>query len=610
MSGICGWLGTAPSERPDLAVSAMAAKLSGRSGEQLLSGSTPSSGMAVYARETGNLAQLDGMWCAIDGQIEGVEVAAAGGSARAALEAYRRNGPDFLTRLRGSFALALVDAERSTALLAVDRRGVKRLAYRVTPDGALFFASSIDALGAHPACHLELSPQSIFDYLHLSVVPAPHSIFRDVNKLMAGEYLLFRNGRASTHRHWEPPPEEEGRDDDELYRELVECLRAAVRRSIADADNAVTGVFLSGGLDSSTVLGLSTEVFGPPVKAFTIGFDAEAYDELHYAQIAVRHFSSAHHTYYVTPRDAAHLLPRICARYDEPFGNSSAVPAFFCADLAVRNGVQLMLAGDGGDEIFAGNERYVQQQVFDLYCRLPAPLRATIEGALRILPGRTSLPIVRKAASYVRRARTPMPDRMMTYSFLGPDRLAEVFEPDFLASVDPDGPLEALRRIYRRHDAGPLLRRMLQFDMQFTLADNDLRKVTSMCELAGVDVRFPFLDEAVIDLGARLPADRLIRGRRLRDFYKRALRGILPEPILQKRKHGFGMPVRFWIAQDTELRTALGDAFSSLRTRGIVRPAFLDRLLSDRETQASGQFGQLGWYLAVLEGWLASRGFG
>jgi asparagine synthase (glutamine-hydrolysing) len=590
----------------------MVAQLPASPGERPASASASSAGLALRSRDPANFAEEGGVWCAVDGRIEGSEPPArsAGGTARAILEAYRQNGVGFLEGLRGSFALTLVDAERRVALLAVDRRGVKRLAYQLAADGTLIFASSIDALRGHPGGRFELSAQAIFDFLHLSVIPAPQSIFRDVSKLLAAEYLLLEDGRLSTGRYWEPPSEKQGRNVDELCAETVECLRGAVRRSIAGGGGDVTGAFLSGGLDSSTVLGLATEAFGPPVKAFTIGFDTELYDELDYASIAVRQFAASHHTCTVTPADAAALLPKIGAVYDEPFGNSSAVPTFICADLARQHGIALMLAGDGGDEIFAGNERYVQQQVFDIYGRLPAPLRVAIEGTFRVLPGSASLPVLRKAAGYVRRARTPMPDRMMTYSFLGGDRLNEVFEPDFLRVVDPDGPLEALRRTYRRHEAGPLLRRMLQYDMQVTLADNDLRKVTAMCELAGVEVRFPFLDEAVIDLGARLPADLLIRGYRLRDFYKRALRGILPEPILRKRKHGFGMPVRFWIAQDTALRTAAGDAFASLKSRGIVRPDFLDRLLSDRDAQAAGGFGQLGWYLAVLEGWLASRRLG
>lgn len=612
MSGLCGWLGGRPVTQPDSVLAAMAGALPAAPGDALATSAGETAALALRSPGAALVQIADGIWCAVDGEVAWTDGTAlpAGPLAEQVVEAYRRHGPELLARLRGSFSLALVDLRRHVALVAVDRRGVKHMAWQLAPDGTLLFASNIDALRGHPAGRFDLSPQAIFDYAHLSVVPAPQTIFRDVRKLHAAEYLLFENGRVSLGRYWEPPAEIGGRDVGTLCRATVDGLRDAVRRAMDGADGGGTGAFLSGGLDSSTVLGLATEHLGRPVKSFTIGFDSEIYDEQHYARIAAEHFASPHFTYHVTPADAAALLPRIAAAYDEPFGNSSAVPTFFCAGLAREHGIRLMLAGDGGDEIFGGNERYVQQQVFDLYYRLPGAARSALEAGLLGLPGVGALPVLRKAASYVRRARTPMPDRMLTYSFLGGDRLNEVFEPDFLAQVDPDGPLSALRRTYARHSEGPLLRRMLQFDMQVTLADNDLRKVTTMCEQAGMPVRFPFLDEAVIDFGATLPADLLIRRFRLRDFYKRAFKGILPDPTLQKQKHGFGMPVRFWIAQDTALREAIGDALMALKGRGIVRAGFLDRLMQDREQQAAGAFGQLGWYLAVLEGWLEHRRLG
>jgi asparagine synthase (glutamine-hydrolysing) len=224
------------------------------------------------------------------------------------------------------------------------------------------------------------------------------------------------------------------------------------------------------------------------------------------------------------------------------------------------------------------------------------------------LPGGERIPGFRKLRSYVQRARVAMPDRLQTYNYLAGPRLTEVFEPGFLESVDRDGPMQVLRRAYGRSAAGSLLRRMLQFDMQVTLADNDLRKVNAMCDLAGVAVRFPFLDESVVEFGATLPASLLIRRFRLRDFYKRAMRDVLPPAVIAKRKHGFGMPIRHWIAGDTPVRPAVADALAGLKSRGIIRPVFIDRLLSDSAGQVAGQYGQLAWYMAVLERWLAAHG--
>ena len=612
MSGLCGWLGIGGEGPADqAAIAAMAARLAPAPGGAPATRCAPRAALALRTpAERALFADGDVLWCAISGDVSWSEpslaaLAADQGQGRALADAYRHHGAGCLRYLRGSFALAVVEPAKSTALLAVDRVGVQRLTYRAV-DGGLLFATSIDGLRAHPSFTGALSAQAIFDYLHLSVIPGPDSVYRDVRKLLPGECLEFAGGRATLRSYWQPPPEPDAAPPfADLARGMVDHLQGAVDRALEGVEAGRVGAFLSGGLDSSTVLGLATRRLGAPVKSFTIGFDTEGFDERGYADIAARHYRSEHHIYNVTPADAAALLEQVATAYDEPFGNSSTVPTFFCARLARDHGVTLMLAGDGGDEVFAGNERYVQQEVFELYSRVPAAARRVLEPALLACP---SLPGLRKLRSYIQRARAAMPDRLYTYSFLAGPRLAEVFEPSFLQSVDPDGPMGTLRRAYARGASGSMLRRMLQFDMQVTLADNDLRKVTAMCDLAGVGVRFPFLDQAVVEFGAGVPADLLIRRFRLRDFYKRAMRDLLPPEVIAKRKHGFGMPIRHWIAGDTPVRPAVADALEGLKGRGIVRAGFLDRLLADGAGQRAGEYGQLAWYLAVLERWLAAHG--
>jgi asparagine synthase (glutamine-hydrolysing) len=611
MSGLCGWLGVGGGTPADqAAIAAMAARLPATPGSASATRCSLQAALAAVApAERALFADGDTLWCAISGDFcwsdpSLAALAADQGQGRALADAYRRHGAGCLRHLRGSFALAVVEPQKSAALLAVDRVGIERLTYRATGDG-LLFATSIDGLRAHPSFTGALSAQAIFDYLHLSVIPGPDSVYRDVRKLLPGESLEFAGGRATLRSYWQAPPEPEAAPPfADLAQSMVDHLQAAVDRALDGIDGRRVGAFLSGGLDSSTVLGLATRRLGAPVKSFTIGFDTEGFDERSYADIAARHYGSEHHTYNVTPADAAALLDQVATAYDEPFGNSSTVPTFFCARLARDHGVDLMLAGDGGDEVFAGNERYVQQEVFELYSRVPAAARRVLEPALLACPG---LPGLRKLQSYVQRARAAMPDRLYTYNFLSGPRLAEVFEPSFLQSVDPDGPMETLRRAYGRAASGSMLRRMLQFDMQVTLADNDLRKVTAMCDLAGVGVRFPFLDQAVVEFGAGVPTALLIRRFRLRDFYKRAMRDLLPPEVIAKRKHGFGMPIRHWIAGDTPVRPAVTDALEGLKSRGIVRAGFLDRLLADGAGQRAGEYGQLAWYLAVLERWLAAH---
>lgn len=610
MTGLCGWLDL-PANPATAAAMAERLPAGARDRVRLEQGSA--AGLALKSPDAARCwAEGGGLWCAISGDFRWADAALAElaterGPGFALAEAYRRRGSDLLRDLRGRFALAVLEPARGVALLAIDRVGTERLVYRAGSAG-LLFASTIDAVRAHPGFAPELSPQAIFDYLHLSVIPGPDSVYRDMRKLLPGEYLRYEQGRAVVGIYWQPPAEaQNAAPEEELAQTMRDRLQQAVDDAIAGQDAKTVGTFLSGGLDSSTVLGLATRRLGAPVKCFTIGFDTAEFDESSYADIAARYYHAEHHSYSVTAADAASLLERLALTYDEPFGNSSAVPTFHCARLAREHGISLMLAGDGGDEIFAGNERYVQQEVFEIYSRLPAAARRLLEPVLLCVPGGERIPGFRKLQSYVRRARVPMPDRMHTYNFLSGPRLAEVFEPDFLAKVDPDGPMRALRRVYGRAPEGSMLRRMLRFDMQVTLADNDLRKVTAMCELAGMDVRFPFLDEEVVEFGATLPSRLLIRGFRLRDFYKRAMRDILPPEVIAKRKHGFGMPIRHWFASDTPVRPAVADALAGLKSRGIVRPAFLDRLIDDRAGQIAGEYGQLAWYLAVLERWLAAR---
>ncbi len=618
MSGLCGWVGAGSGAPADAArLAAMAARLPASPGVAPASLWQPRAGLALVPESGagGPLPAIQGdgerLWCAIDGEPSWDEPSLAGiarsqGAAPALAAAYDRYGAGLLRHLRGSFALAVVEPEQGRALLAIDRVGIKRLTYQAV-DGLLLFASSIDGLKAHPAFAGTLSPQAIYNYLHHSIIPGPDSIYEGVRKLLPGECLRLEGGRMTVASYWQPPAPPRRASFAALASEMVDRLQAAVERAIDSRGGGEVGAFLSGGLDSSTVLGLATRKVGAPVKSFTIGFDAQGFDERGFADIAARFYRSEHRTYNVTPADAAAMLDRVAAAYDEPFGNSSAVPTYFCARLAGEHGVRLMLAGDGGDEIFAGNERYLQQEVFELYNRVPPVLRRALEPALLGLPGGARIPLLRKLRSYVQRARTAMPDRMQTYNFLTEARVAEVFEPEFRRRVDPEGPLQSLRHAYERCPPGPMLSRMLQFDMQVTLADNDLRKVTAMCGLAEMQVAFPFLDQEVVEFGARVPPRLLLRHFKLREFYKRAMREVLPPEVIAKRKHGFGMPIRHWIAADTPVRHEVAAALTSLKNRGIVRPAFLDRLLADGPGQVAGEYGQLAWYLAVLERWLALR---
>ena len=464
------------------------------------------------------------------------------------------------------------------------------------------FGPSCDVVAAHPAVVLEPDPQAIYNYVYFHMVPGPGTAFAGLRRIPAGHVLLVEPSGERLEPYWRMSFLDISRDDFEpLKREFRSALRSGVEQFSVGSE---CGTFLSGGTDSSTVSGLLSEVAGHAPRTYSIGFEASGYDEMEYARIAARHFRTDHHEYYVTPADVVDAVPKVAAAYDQPFGNASAVPTYFCAKLARQDGTERILGGDGGDELFGGNARYARQYQFAHYERIPRAIRsAVIEPVLLAVPGAGRIPLVRKAQSYIQQASMPMPDRYEAYNLLerlGPEN---VFDPSFLGGVDRHGPREMLRAEYRAARADSLIDRMLALDLKFTLADNDLPKVTRMCDLAGIDVAFPMLHEDVVAFSGKLPPDMKLRGTTLRYFFKEALRDFLPAEIIAKEKHGFGLPAGVWIRDYPPLRTLAFDSLASLRARRLFRSDFLDSLQGEHLHAHPGYYGTMVWILMMLELW-------
>lgn len=598
MPGLCGWTGHGlePGASRRL-VTEMAAPLS-RFDQSPLQHAADSS-CAAAAAGRAQVSIHDGVIVALWGS--------APQDIGSALATAWPDSPESVCRaLAGPFALAIIDTRRERALLAVDRMGAYPLCF-LTHHSALVFASHADALRLHPlAQRLDVDPQSVYDYVYFHVIPSPAHIYRGVQRLLPGEMLVWAGGKATRSRYWKMRFEEDARPSfDSLKERFTGALRDSVREASA---GAITGAFLSGGTDSSTIAGMLGEVSGQPARTYSIGFDAEGYDEMAYARIAARHFGTDHHEYYVTPDDVADAVAEVAQAFDQPFGNASAVPAYLCARLARRDGIERMLGGDGGDELFGGNERYARQKVFACYQSVPGVLRrAVLEPALRVFPLGGRIGMVRKARSYVDQANVPMPARLETYNLLGRYGPGSVFHPDWLAGVDTARPLAGLEETYAASEAASLINRMLELDLKITLADNDLPKVARACELAGVDVAFPFLDHRVVEFSAGLPPSYKLKGLRLRWFFKEALRGFLPEQVIAKQKHGFGLPFGVWLGRNARLRQLSGDSLSDLKQRGIVQARFIDELLSRHLHEHPGYHGTMVWVLMMLEQWFRQR---
>jgi len=612
MSGLCGWVGSVPAAAsPESAIAAMTPVLYRFDGAPLSRELGPGHALAVAApAPRASLVTAHGVSAAFWGMPDFrdeqfAHIATERGPAAALIEAFRSHGPECCARIGGAFAFALIDDVRGEALLAVDRMGIHALTWR-QQGSTLLFASTADAIHAFPGVEVEADWQSILDYVHFHMVPAPVSAFRGEHRLLPGQYLHYRDQRVRLGSYWSPHfVEDEKRPFAELREEFLSLLSDSVRRMSRDVP---TGAFLSGGTDSSTVSGMLGQATGRPAETFSIGFDQQGYDEIEYARIAARHFRTSQHEYYVTAADIAAAIPKLAEIYDQPFGNSSAVPTYCCARYARESGVQLRLGGDGGDELFGGNDRYATQYLYSLYEFLPRPIRAgLLEPVARNLHGATVLPPVRWYRRLVDLASTPMPDRLDAHNLLARIGPSQVFTPDLLSAIDLHHPLKLMRDVYNANGAQSLVNRMLAYDFKFTLADNDLPKVMRSCEAAGLLVDFPMLDDRLVEFSTRLSPDMKLKGTKLRYFFKEALRGFLPDEIIAKTKHGFGLPFGQWLRTHKPLEDIVMGALESLRGRGIVRAQFIDGLLGRHLVEHPGYYGTMAWVLTMLELWFQNH---
>jgi asparagine synthase (glutamine-hydrolysing) len=517
---------------------------------------------------------------------------------------YELEGWQGLRHLRGAFAVALWDPRQDSLWLGADHFGIKQLYYATTPDG-LAFASRPSALLAVPGVSGGVDPQVVYDYLNLRAVSSPASIWKGVRRLPPGHVLMVRRGSLTVEPYWDLEYPERRIGLREAMAATSRHVEEAVAAALGGGPAKETGAFLSGGTDSSTVLGYMARLTGERVPAFSIGFHEERFDELRYADLAARHFNASHEKHIVTADEALGALPALVETYDEPFGNNSAIGTYLCARLAHGCGVRRLLAGDGGDEIFGGNERYASDRVFARYHRLPAVARrGVIEPLLRILPG-GGAGLIGKARRYVRRANLSTARRLYSYAFFAAQEGRGLLAPELLAGVEAEGPWRIVEGHFDAVRATSELNRILYMDIKLTLGDNDLVKVTRTSELAGVGVRFPFLDRPLVEFTATLPADFKVRGLEKRYLFKRAFRSLLPAEILAKRKHGFGIPTSDWLCRHGGFRELARESLLSPWARGLgyFRPGALERLFALHESDRTPYYGDQLWTVLMLHLW-------
>ena len=505
--------------------------------------------------------------------------------------------------LSGQFWLVVFDAINNQIYLVNDHFGMQPCFY-TQQNSVVIVSDSLKKLTSVPELSFTIAEQALFNYMYFHCIPSPNTIFEQVHKLEPGKAVIFKAKAndsilsQSERLLYCPSFNQKKQQASGAHASCLDVIEKAVTKHASDD----CGAFLSGGLDSSTVAGMLAKS-QKPAKTFSIGFTIDGYDETPYAKLTAKHFNTQHEVLYLQPEQAAQEFVKVAQYFDEPFGNSSAMAAYFCAKFAKGQGVSRLLAGDGGDELFAGNERYAKQKKFEIFQQIPLAAQGIAKGIFCQTPiGK--IPFLNKGASYINQAQIPLPDRLESYNFVNRLGVNNIFNRDFLSAVDTQQPIMQQRLRYQDCSSEHMVDQMLYYDWKFTLADNDLVKVNRMCELAGVEVRYPLLDKSVVDFSCTIPAEVKLPGNKLRDFYKESCRGFLAEDTLTKNKHGFGLPFGLWMKENQALKELVLDNLLAFKKRKIVKDSLVDNALNAHESVHAGYYGELIWIMVVLELWL------
>jgi asparagine synthase (glutamine-hydrolysing) len=510
------------------------------------------------------------------------------------VHAYEEWGEGAFAMLRGMFAIALWDSRSRTLLLVRDRVGIKPLHYVVAGD-RLYFGSEIKSILARDESPPVLNLEALDHYLSFLYTPRDATIFAGIRKLPPGHLLRWQDGAFQVRQFWQLPADEQAPASD---AEAIERLRAVLRDAVRShlMSEVPLGAFLSGGVDSSLVVGLAAEASCQPVRTFSIGFGEPQYDEIEHARLVARHFGTDHHEFVVTP-DALGILDHLITAFDEPFGDSSAIPTWYVSELARRH-VTVVLSGDGGDELFGGYDRYLPHPRVASFDRWAGAGSRAVAGA--VWP---RLPHGAKGKNFLRRvARDDHGRYLDQIGYFQRDEKAALLTADVRRQIGAADAEEQLSRHFARLGALPWHGQMMHFDFETYLPEDILVKVDRMSMAHSIESRVPLLDNEVVEYAARLPATVKIRNGRRKHILKEAAKGLVPSQILERRKQGFGAPIDVWFR--TSPRELFADVLLSARARqrGYFEPRFVERLVHEHTAGRRDHAARL-WALLVFELW-------
>jgi asparagine synthase (glutamine-hydrolysing) len=510
------------------------------------------------------------------------------------VHAYEEWGEAAFKRLRGMFGIGLWDRPRRTLLLVRDRAGIKPLHF-AQRNGRLYFGSEIKSLIAAGAVDREIDLQALDHYLSFLYAPRDRSLFKGVRKLPPGHLLRWRDGRADISSYWAIDAAEpfDG-SPEEAATTLRKVLASAVRSHMVS--DVPLGAFLSGGVDSSLVVGLMAEASSKPVQTFSIGFDEPQFDELAHARTVARHFGTEHHEFVVRP-DGLSILDRLVEHFDEPFADSSAIPTWYVSEVA-RKHVTVVLSGDGGDELFGGYDRYLPHPRVSRFDRIGIPGVRRLAGA--VWP---HLPHGARGKNFLRHVSRDDNGRYLdSIAFFQRDERGDLYSADVRRALGTSDAEDYLGAQFQRFAKLPPHSRMMRFDFETYLPEDVLTKVDRMSMAHSIESRVPLLDNDVIDFAATLPAELKIKNGRRKHILKEAVRSLLPAGIIDRKKQGFGVPLGIWF------RGGLTDLFSDVlqaprtRQRGYFDSSFVDRLVHEHLSGGRDHTLRL-WQLVVFELW-------
>ena len=519
----------------------------------------------------------------------------------AIVHAYDQFGADCPKHLRGMFAFAIWNERTQELFLARDRVGKKPLLYAHI-NGQLIFGSEFSALLLHPDVSRDIQPEALDYYLSFMCIPAPLTAYRAIRKLEPGHWLRWRHGEIELQRYWQPDfTKKVDLSEEEAGERTVEILRDAVRVRLMS--EVPLGAFLSGGIDSSAVVALMSQESSERVKTFSIGFDEQDFSELHHARRIAEHVGAEHHEFIVRP-DALEVLPTLVEHYGEPYADSSAVPTYYVAK-ETRKHVTVALNGDGGDESFAGYERYIAMGLTEKYRRVPSFLReSVIKETVNLIP---SSPLKRSRVKSAKRlldaVALPRVDRYARWVSVFNDQTKQpLYSDHFREQTQAADATGILAEWFKRANGIGVVDAMLLTD-QMTYLPNDLLVKVDIATMAvSLEARSPFLDHHVIEFAASLPQNLKLRRLTSKYLLKKVLRKLLPSENLERRKMGFGVPVGHWFRGKMQpfLREVLLSE-KALR-RGLFQPEAVRQLI-ELHVRGERDYSQQLWTLLMLELW-------